>query len=280
MKRLDYGSVNGRGEWQIYTETNNLTLEVPIQISIVTICYNSSVTIGRTIRSVLDQKQTGVEYIVIDAGSTDGTQEIISSFGSEIDIFVSEPDNGISDGFNKGISLARGELVGLINSDDCLLPGAVQKVLDYFRDHPGCQVVHGDLLLYSGEQLVKKVVPAGRWWYPWRLVLFNHPATFVRKSVYNAFGLFSLEYRIAMDVEIYLRWLTSGIRIDYLPEPLVAMYYGGVSDRRPYDGYREARHAYLEHGYPPLPVWFLYVTKCLLHCVGKIHASLLVQVKR
>lgn len=260
-------------------ENNCTQLDVPILISIVTICYNSRVTIERTISSVLDQKQPGIEYIIVDAGSTDGTQEIVRSFGSKIDVFVSEPDRGISDGFNKGISLSKGEFVGLINSDDCLLPGALEKVLLYFRDNPGCQVLHGDLLLYSGVRLVKRVIPAGQWWYPWRLVLFNHPATFVRKTVYENYGLFALEYRIAMDVEIYLRWLKSGVRIDYLPEPLSVMHYGGVSDKRPYDGYREACRAFLEHGYPSATVWLLYFAKCLLHRIGKIHAALLAYVK-
>lgn len=249
--------------------------DTSIQLSIITITYNSRETIARTICSVLDQKQSGIEYIVIDADSVDGTQEVVRSFGSKIDIFVSEPDRGISDGFNKGISLAKGKIIGLINSDDCLLPGSAQKVIDYFRDNPGCQVMHGDLLLYSGAQFVKTVTPAGRWWYPWRLVLFNHPATFVLRSVYNRCGLFSLDYRIAMDVEIYLRWRSSSIRVDYYSEPLVAMYYGGVSNRRPYEGYREAYRAFVEYGYPQFPVWLLYVMKCLLHNIGKINASVL-----
>lgn len=248
-------------------------------ISIITVCLNSRSTISRTMRSVIDQKQAGVEYIVIDGGSTDGTQEIVRSFGSGVDVFVSEPDKGISDGFNKGITLARGSIIGLINSDDMLLPDSLQKVVDFFHDNPESQVVHGDLLLYSGDLLVKTVVPAGRWWHPWRLVLFNHPATFVKKSVYDDFGLFSLDYRIAMDVEIFLRWLTSGVAIDYLAEPLVIMHYGGVSDRRPYDGYREACQAFLEHGFPPLAVWPLYLAKCMFHGIGKIHAALLAHMK-
>lgn len=252
-----------------------MTLVSPPVISIITVCLNSHATIERTLRSVIEQKTSDTEYIVIDGGSIDGTQEIVSRFGGGVDLFVSEPDAGISDGFNKGISLANGSIIGLINSDDTLLPGTLQKVIEYFKCHPDVQVLHGDLLLYKGNLLVKRVVPANRWWYPWRLVLFNHPATFVRKSVYECYGHFSLGYRIAMDVEIFLRWLVSGVKMVYLPEPLVAMYYGGLSDRRPYDGYREARRAFIEHGYPFIPVWLLYVVKCLLHRIGKIHASFL-----
>lgn len=248
-------------------------------ISIITVCLNSRATIERTIQSVLAQKQLGVEYIVIDGGSSDGTQEVVKSYGEAVDIFVSEPDHGIADGFNKGIALSRGLLVGLVNSDDWLLPDSLQKILDFFFNNPDCQVVHGDLLLFSGNLLVKQVTPAGRWWYPWRLVLFNHPATFVRKAVYDAYGLFSLEYRIAMDIDIFLRWVKSGVRVDYLPEPLVAMHYGGLSDRQPFDGYREAKRAFTKNGYPSLPVNVLYFCKCLLHRVGKIHAAMLAYLR-
>lgn len=248
-------------------------------ISLITVCLNSRSTIERTIRSVLEQKQYGVEYIIIDGGSTDGTQEIVRSFGCGIDMFVSEPDRGIADGFNKGIALAHGSIIGLINSDDSLLPGALQKVLDFFQKNPGSQVVHADLLLYSGELLVKKITPAGRWWYPWRLVLFNHPATFVKRAVYETHGLFSVEYRIAMDVEIFLRWRAAGVRIDYLQEPLVVMHYGGVSNSRPFDGYRETRQAFIQHGFPVLPVWLLYAAKCLLHRIGAIHVALLAYLR-
>lgn len=248
-------------------------------ISIITVCLNSKGTIERTIRSVIAEKDDALEYIVVDGGSTDGTQDIVSRYGSSIDLFVSEPDDGISDGFNKGISRARGRIIGLINSDDALLPGTIKKVRDYFTGNPGVQVVHGDLLLYSNERFVKRVVPAGNWWHPWRLVLFNHPATFVQKDVYTQYGLFKAEYRIAMDVEIYLRWIRAGVRISYMDKPLVAMHYGGVSDRRPYNGYREARRAYIEHKFPLLTVNLLYLVKCALHRAGKLHASLLAYLK-
>lgn len=248
-------------------------------ITIITVCLNSRSTIDQTIKSVLSQKQVGVEYIIIDGGSTDGTQEIVRSFGSGIDVFVSEPDGGIADGFNKGIALSSGAIIGLINSDDRLLPGSLQKVIKFFQSNTDSQVVHGDLLLYSGDRLVKQVTPAGRWWYPWRLVLFNHPATFVKKSVYDRYGLFLTKYRIAMDIDMFLRWVTAGVRIDYLSSPLVAMHYGGLSDRRPFEGYREAKRAFIENGFPVLPVSMLYACKCLLHRVGKFHAALLAYLR-
>ena len=161
------------------------------EITVITICKNSSPTIAKTIDSVASQKASSIEYIIIDGDSDDGTQDIVRSFGSKIDIFISEPDNGIADAFNKGISLANGEVIALLNSDDILLPDSLQKVQETFVKNPGAQVVHGDILIYQKDTFVKRVKPAGRWWYPWRLVLFNHPATFVRKEVYERHGLFS-----------------------------------------------------------------------------------------
>lgn len=244
-------------------------------ITIITICLNSKSTIERAIQSVVKQKHDNVEYIIIDGGSTDGTLEIISNYVSDIDVLVSEPDRGISDAFNKGILLATGEIIGLLNSDDSLLPGTIQKVRDFYQHNREGQVVHGDLLLYLNNRPVKRVYPTGRWWYPWRLVLFNHPATFVKKSVYETHGIFSTDFVIAMDIDIFLRWLTSGVRIDYLKEPLVAMHYGGLSDRNPFAGYKEARRAFIKHGFPAIPVAILYTTKCLIHHLGKLHAYVL-----
>ncbi len=248
-----------------------------ITVTIVTICLNSKDTIARTIRSIINQKTPSIEYIVVDGGSIDGTQEIVRSFGDHVDIFVSEPDCGIADAFNKGIKLASGSIISIINSDDYLLPETLQKIVDFFNNHPDCQVVHGDILLYNRQdKLVKRVVPAERWWYPWRLVFFNHPATFVRHTAYIQYGLFDTNYRIAMDIDMFARWVSAGVNICYLPEPLVAMHYGGLSDRRPFEGYKEARQALILNGYPVFTVTLLYFIKCLLHYVGKWHAAVLV----
>jgi len=220
-----------------------------IPITMVTVCRNAAATIAGTIESVRSQQYPELEYIIIDGASTDSTPDIVRSFGSLIDVFVSEPDSGIVDAFNKGISRASGEIIGLINADDEMLPGTLNKVCDFFSSNPDINVVHGDVLLSKGEQVLKRVRPAGRWWYPWRLVLFNHPATFVRRRVYEQYGLYDTSYRIAMDVEIFLRWQSHGVPIKYLPEVFVNMNCGGVSGQCAEVGYCEARNAFLRYGY-------------------------------
>lgn len=238
------------------------------KITIITVCRNAAASILQTIESVITQKQGKlVEYIIIDGASTDGTQKIVKSVGSAVDVFISEPDGGIADAFNKGILRSSGALVCLINADDCLLPGVINKVINFFATHPDVDALHGDVLLYEGSHLIKRIRPAGRWWYPWRLVLFNHPATFVRRSVYEQYGLFDTSYRIAMDVEIFLRWMRNGINIVYLPDTLVAMQAGGMSGRSALQGYREAKRAFSTYRFPSLPVTIQYISRFGLQLV-------------
>jgi glycosyltransferase involved in cell wall biosynthesis len=248
-------------------------------ISVITICKNSSATIEQTISSVISQKTASVEYIIIDGDSNDGTQGIVLSFGDKIDVFISEPDDGIADAFNKGIARAKGEVISLINSDDVLLPGAIKNIQRLFVDYPDAQVIHGDILLYKGNSFVKQVKPADKWWYPWRLVLFNHPATFVRKEVYCQCDLFSCDYRIAMDVEIFLRWIKAGVKIVYYPGPFVIMHYGGLSDRHAFAGYREVRTALLEKGFSRFLTDIQYFCKFIIHSIGRVQSAILVHLR-
>jgi glycosyltransferase involved in cell wall biosynthesis len=241
----------------------------------VTVCRNADATIAGTIESVRSQEYPALEYIIIDGASSDSTHEIVHSFGSTISVFLSEPDSGIADAFNKGISRASGEIIGLINADDELLPGTLNKISDFFSMHPDIDVVHGDVLLSKGEQILKRVRPAGCWWYPWRLVLFNHPATFVRKSVYEQYGLFDTNYRIAMDVEIFFRWMSSGIKMRYVPEVLVNMQAGGASGNQAFLGYSEARIAALQHGFHPFLIQLQYIGKLTVWCLLRLKDKVL-----
>lgn len=243
------------------------TLQKLPTLTVVTVCLNSDRTIHDTIASVLAQKDAQIEYLVIDGESTDRTLEILASQGSHLDDVVSEPDHGIADAFNKGICRAKGDLVGLINADDMLLPGALDRVRSWFASHPEFDVLHGDVLLYDGDHFIKRLTPAGCWWYPWRLVLFNHPATFVRGSVYREQGLFDTSYAVAMDVEIFLRWMRKGVRIAYLPESLVRMRAGGVSGSQPFRGYREVRRALLQHRFNAPLAYLQYLARMVLQQV-------------
>jgi len=232
-------------------------------ISMITICKNSAATIGETIGSVLDQQVAGLEYIIVDGCSTDGTQEIVRSFGNEVDVFISEPDDGISDAFNKGIVLAAGEIVGILNSDDALLPGSLQRVVDSFAQNQNREVIHGDVLFYDGDYFVKRISPPSRWWLPWRMGTFNiHAATFVKRGIYERFGHFDNSYKFAMDDDLFCKWLNAGVSIDYVREPLVKVRGGGVSGRYAFKVFGEKRRALLEHGFSRALADIQYMTRC------------------
>lgn len=232
-------------------------------ISLITVCKNSGTTIQRTFDSVCAQKGEGVEYLVIDGGSSDNTVELATACPG-VDLLVSEPDHGIADAFNKGISRSTGEIIGLINADDQLAPDATPFVRAYFATHPYVEVIHGDVLLQKQGRTIKRLKPAGRWWYPWRLVLFNHPATFVRRTTYNRRGMFDTSYRIAMDAEIFLRWVSRGANIQYVPRILAIMETGGVSGQQAITGYREVHQAAVLHGYSRLLAMVNYLGKRLI----------------
>ena len=101
------------------------------KISIITISFNSDKTLEDTINSVISQDYPNLEYLIVDGGSKDRTLDIVDKYRDKIDVVVSEPDKGISDAFNKGIQLATGEIIGIINSDDLLMPGALQEISDH-----------------------------------------------------------------------------------------------------------------------------------------------------
>ncbi|MEI6480335.1 MAG: glycosyltransferase family 2 protein [bacterium] len=208
-----------------------------MKISIITPSYNSSKTISDTIESVISQNYSDLEYIIVDGASTDNTKDIVSKYQGKINIkFVSEPDKGIYDAMNKGIGLATGEVIGIINSDDFYINNDVLgKVSDVFKDS-NTDACYGDLV-YIKDDIKNKII---RYWKAgeykeWKLNygwIPPHPTLFVRKSVYEKFGLFRLDLKIAADYELMLRLLKKEkIKISYIPHTLVTMRLGGSSSK-------------------------------------------------
>ena len=206
-----------------------------IKISIITVCYNSAITIEDTINSVLNQKNASVEHILVDGASTDGTVEIIQNYFS-ITKLVSEEDNGIYDAMNKGIALATGDIVGILNADDFYAnENVLESVAKVFLD-PTIEACYGDLV-YVKQDNVDQVV---RFWksrdYASGLIKSGwipaHPTFFVRKSVYDKLGSFDLNYKIAADFELLFRFIEQNkIKTKYFPRVLVKMRLGGTSNK-------------------------------------------------
>jgi glycosyltransferase involved in cell wall biosynthesis len=202
-------------------------------ISIVTPTFNCQTSIEKTLTSLTKQSFKNFEVIIIDNCSTDKTLAIARSFTDRLNLKIfSESDRGIADAFNKGIIKAQGEIVAILNSDDYYLSADVLgEIAKNFADK-NVEVVHGDMIFQDdvhGTNVRKPLMCSPRVAFP-----FNHPAFFVRKSVYDKYGIFDLNYRYAMDFEWVCRFFSADkgwlVNIKYLPiGPLVQMNAGGAS---------------------------------------------------
>ncbi|MDY7545649.1 glycosyltransferase family 2 protein [Glaciimonas sp. CA11.2] len=207
-----------------------------MKISVITAVYNGINTIEDTLRSVKSQDYTDIDHVVIDGASSDGTVELIGRHIDSISTFISEPDMGIYHALNKGIANAIGDVVGFLHSDDMFASSAaLSRIADAFQD-PAVGAVYGDLVYvkrHDASQVVRywrsgKYSSARilRGWMP------PHPTFYVRRDLYHSLGLFNTKFRIAADYESILRILERGrIRAEYIPEVLVRMRVGGVSNR-------------------------------------------------
>lgn len=174
-------------------------------VSIITVCYNSEKTIERTIYSVLHQTFTDIEYIIIDGKSTDGTMNIIrkntESYKSKVTV-VSEQDNGIYDAMNKGIRLAKGEIIGIINSDDFYELDTVENIMKYFDNHK-LQVLYG-LMRVLDNGIEKKILMDSHHYL--RQEMIPHCTCFVSKKAYQKYGLYDLKYKYVADYDLLYRY--------------------------------------------------------------------------
>ena len=205
-----------------------------MKISLITVAYNSSATIRDTIESVLAQDYRDVEYIVVDGASKDNTVEIIKSFGPRISNWISEPDQGIYDAMNKGVRLATGDVIGMINSDDFYYDETIlSQVARAFEDE-SVDAVFGNLIFVDPKDLKKTVRSySSKDWHPGKFArgfMPAHPTFFVRRKYYEQFGLFKTDYKIASDYEMLIRLLyVHKLNYRYLPLTMVVMRKGGVS---------------------------------------------------
>lgn len=226
------------GGLRIQGKTKNSTIEYPL-VSMVTIVYNGANHINDTITSVTNQDYPNIEYIIIDGGSTDGTVDILKERSHEIDYWISEPDEGISDAFNKGISYCNGALIGLINADDWYEPKVVSKLMDYPDMNNlilTSTIFYGRTyrVMSDGKRKEKKASRLG-----WAVsVPFSHCSSFVTRTYYESYGIFSCKYRIAMDIDLITRGLKEA---NYLEVPYFVANQrdGGISDRMRLQGYLE-----------------------------------------
>ena len=220
-----------------------------MRISIITVCYNSEKYIRSAIESILGQTYENIEYIVVDGHSTDGTLDIIKEYEPKFNgrmHWISEPDKGIYDAMNKGIAMASGDIVGILNSDD--IYANVDVIADIVRNFTAqkCDAIYGDLIYVDAKNMtkIKRYWKAGQYkprsfkygWMP------PHPTFFVKKEIYNTYGSFKTDFKSAADYEFMLRTIYKiKITLIYIPRVLVAMRTGGTSNVSLYNRYRGNR---------------------------------------
>lgn len=204
------------------------------KVSIITVCFNSAKTIRDTIESVLSQDYPHIEYIVIDGGSSDQTLEIVKEYSDRIAVIVSEKDRGIYDAMNKGIALASGEIVGMLNSDDVYINEyAVSQLINKMQDAK-VDSVFADLVIVDPDNLNKVIRYYDSSYFKPNKFRFGwmpaHPTFFVKKVLYDIVGPYSLSYQISADYEMLIRLLwVKKASYTYLQKPVVRMRYGGAS---------------------------------------------------
>ena len=231
------------------------------KVSIITTTYNDSANLRKTIQQVEAQDYENIEYIIVDGASKDDTLQVIAEakerFGDRL-VWISEKDSGIYDAINKGLRLATGDFIGLC-FDQFAGTDVVSKMVA-IMEKEGTDGVHGDLNYVDGEKIVR------RWrqgqgnirtgWMP------GHPTLYLRKEVYDTYGMYKTDYRISADYEYMIRILKDGkVKLSYIPEVLIKMAHGGTSTNglgAYLEGLKEGHRALKENG-----VKFAFVTDLL-----------------
>ena len=218
------------------------------KISIITITYNSEKTVEDTIMSVVSQNYPSLEYLIIDGGSKDKTLDIVEKYRDKISFVVSEPDKGISDAFNKGIKYATGEIIGIINSDDLLMPNALQAVADAYE--PSVEVYRGNLIIWNFETGNKvRSIPAVKFpIYSFSKPAICHPSTFVAKDAYDRYGTYRVDFKNLMDVDLLMRFYKAKAKFKHVNKELAVFRLGGVTSNPFWKKLNEVKNLYLGNG--------------------------------
>ena len=207
-----------------------------MKVSIITATYNSDATLIDTLLSIEKQSYQDIEYIIVDGASTDNTILIINNNSTRVSKLVSEADKGMYDALNKGISMATGDIIGFLHSDDLFAyPDAISEVVETFRENE-CDAVYGDLE-YVSKHDVSHVI---RHWrsgsYSKRKVKFGwmppHPTFYMKRDLYSSLGLFDLSFKISADYDSLVRYIDkNNISLAYIPKVITKMRVGGLSNR-------------------------------------------------
>lgn len=238
-----------------------------ILVSVLTPCFNSAGTIEKTLECIENQTYANIEYIIIDGGSTDGTLEIIERHRDKLPkkfTLISEQDNGIYDAMNKGIRLASGKLIGIVNSDDWYEPGTVGQAVKHYNNEK-YQVIYGMQRTYSDGR-EKSVFINNHEFLPEKMI--THSTCFVTKATYEDFGMFDLKYRSSADYDLLLRFYDTK-KVTFTPVMHIMSNFrlGGMSGSQL--GVRESAKIRCERGYISKKRYYFIIIKS--HIYERLH---------
>lgn len=207
-----------------------------MRVSLITVTYNAEMSIERCIKSVIAQNYHNIEYIVVDGASADNTLQILDQYKKYINLLISEPDKGMYDALNKGISRATGNVIGILNADDYFASDDIlTKIAEVFKD-PEVDILYGNLdFVDPNETIIRKwrtkAYKRGSFSWGW---MPAHPTFYCRRSLFNNLGFYSLEYGTAADYELMLRFMhDKNINAYFLDKVMVKMQTGGMSNKSP-----------------------------------------------
>lgn len=223
-------------------------------ITLITVVYNGEEFLEQAIQSVLNQNYPHVEYLIVDGRSTDGTLEIIKKYSSEISAWRSEPDRGIYDAMNKGISMASGDLIGVLNSDDLLHENVLSEIARIADRFPEYDYYYGSVSrMKKNGEIYEKAIPVEVERLKerkYRQIPYPHGGLYIRNRVFNTIGSYNLRYKINADYDLILRMLDREMKGYPLPFAISKYRDGGVSGG--YTTFFERLELLENHGVP----WF------------------------
>jgi glycosyltransferase involved in cell wall biosynthesis len=241
-ERKGEGGLRTKGYFKrSYDQESGLSdnLHLPL-VTIITVVFNGEKYLEQTIQSVINQNYDNVEYIIIDGGSTDGTVDIIRKYEDRIDYWVSEPDNGIYDAMNKGISLSTGNIIGIINSDDFYVDDAIVIVVQKYKEYlnPDCKkqlIIGGSMFGIDDNNHIRCKIYKTKKYFDANIdknMPVNHPTTFIDFNLYTTVGVFNTKYKIAADYDLIYRSYCSQVAEFVLIDDFIAsMRSGGLSTK-------------------------------------------------
>ena len=209
-----------------------------LRVSVITVCYNAADTIESTILSVLNQSYSNIQYIIIDGNSTDDTMVIINKYANKISKVVSESDKGLYDAINKGIALADGEVIGILNADDVFFDSSTMtKIIKHFEYDTNINSVIGDIAFINGNKKILRYYSSKYW----TTLFFRfgimppHPSFYCRRDLFTKYGNYRTDFKIAADFELLLRFiLIKKVNYKYISNIIVLMKPGGLSTKNIY----------------------------------------------